>query len=264
MHSDDDDLAASTRSWEGRVGTDAAAAARVALATLCDEKAEAEAGEATRGYDVGRCLVIATPREIEALRAAAGAVDSGAPVFGICAVELDHEGQATIEPAEIARTAIATSDAGVITDFIASDTFFVFDEAALALVDEKLRRLAQTPVPSVQARLLAPRARAVGETATESLFTLGHDGGAMLERPALPKVVTPGYACAWMAEILGFVLGIERQKRRFEETPPIATAEPVPGNDALGCRVWAAGRSLPGDHVAAANHVLRRLLPPAD
>jgi hypothetical protein len=264
MYSDDDDLAASTRSWQDRLGSDAAAAARVALATLCGEKAEAQAGDATRGYDVGRCLVIATPREIEALRAASGAANSGEPVFGICAVELDHDGQVTVEPGEIARTAIATSDAGVIADFIAGDPFFVFDEAALTLVDERLGHLAQTPVPSVHVRLLAPRASAVGETATESLFTLGHDGGAMLERPALPNVVTPGYACAWMAEILGFVLGIERQKRRFEETPPIVTAEPVLGNDALGCQVWAAGRSLPGDHVAAAKHVLRRLLPPAD
>jgi hypothetical protein len=87
----------------------------------------------------------------------------------------------------------------VIADFIASDPFFVFDEAALTLVDEELRHLAQTRLPSVQARLLALRANAVGETATESLFTLGHDGGAMLERPALPKLVSPGYACAWMA-----------------------------------------------------------------
>jgi hypothetical protein len=264
MHSDDDDLTASTRSWQDRVGNDAEEAARLALATLCGEKAEAQAGDATRGYDVGRCLVIATPREIEALRAASGAMDRAEPVFGICAVELDHEGQVTVEPGEIARAAIATTNAEVIADFIANDPFFVFDEAALALVDEELRRVARTPLPSAQARLLARRASAVGDTATESLFTLGHDGGAMLEPPALPKAVTPGYACAWMAEILGFVLGIERQKRRFEETPPIVTAEAMPGNDALGCQVWAAGRSLPGDHVAAAKHVLRGLLPPAD
>jgi len=153
---------------------------------------------------------------------------------------------------------------GVVADFIAGDPFIVFDEAALALVDEELHRLARSPLPSAQARLLAPRACVLGDTATKSLFTLGHDGGAMLERPARPDVVTPGDACAWMAEILGFVLGVERQKRVFEEAPPIVTAEPMPGNDALGCRVWAAARSLPRNHVAAAQHVLRRLLPPAD
>jgi hypothetical protein len=262
MHSDDDDLAASTRSWEDRLGNDAEAAARLALATLCGEKAETSAGGVTPAYDVGRCLVIATPREIEALCAAAGASDSGEPVFGICALDLDHDGQVTVEPGEIARAAIATSDAGVVADFIAGDPFFVFDEAALALVDEALHRLARSPLPSAQARLLAPRARVLGE-ATKSLFTLGHDGGAMLDRPARPDLVTPGYACAWMAEILGFVLGVERQKRVFEEAPPIVTAEPMPGNDALGCRVGAAARSLPRNHEAAAQHVLRRLLPPA-
>src|SRR5258708_2087856 len=121
MQYDEDDLATSTRSWEDRLGSDPPEAARLALATLCGEKAAVQAGDAAPGYDFGRCLVIATPREIAALRAAAGASDSGEAVFGICALDLDHDGQVTVEPGEVARAAIATSDAGVIPGFIAGD-----------------------------------------------------------------------------------------------------------------------------------------------
>jgi hypothetical protein len=269
MRSDSDDLVESTRSWEARLaGTDAAAAART-LAALC---AEPEAGEPADGaasedfaHEAGRCLVIATPREIMALRAAAGAAATpgeGEARFGICAIGLDQDGQAAIDPAEIARATIATADAAGLAVVIGSDPFFVFDAAALALIDDALRHLGQPALPAAQTRLLAPRAAAAGEVATETLFALGHDGGAMLEPPREPKVVTPAYACAWMAACLAAVLGIERQKRLVGGAPTIG-AEPMLGSSALGCSVSAAARSQPRGHLAAARHVLRRLLPPA-
>jgi hypothetical protein len=269
MQYDEDDLAESARSWEGRLAGDDAEAAARALAAL---RAEATAEEPADGaasqdsaYDVGRCLVIATPREIMALRAAAGAagtIDEGEPLFGVCAIGLDPDGQAAVESAEITRATIATADLAELAAFIGSDPFVVFDAAALALIDDALRRLGRSPLPSAQARLLASRAASVGETATASLFALGRDGGAMLEPPWEPSAVTPAFACAWMAACLAAVLGIERQKRLVGGAPTIG-AEPMLGSSALGCSVSAAARSQPRGHMAAARHVLRRLLPPA-
>jgi hypothetical protein len=267
MDSDSDDLVESTKAWEGRLaGNDAEAAAR-ALAALCAEpKAEEPAdGAAGQGaaFDVGRCLVVATPREIAALRVAAGASDEAEPRFGVCAIALDPDGQAAVDAAEIGRATIATGDAAELAAFIASDPFVVFDDAALALIDAALRRLGRPTLPQTQARLLAPRAAAVGESATASLVALGQDGSAMLEPPGEPNVVTPAYACAWMAACLGSVLSLERQRRLFDDASPTIDPGPAFGDDALGCSVSAAARSQPRNHVAAAERVLRRLLPPA-
>jgi hypothetical protein len=108
MQYDEDDLAESTQSWEGRLAGDDAEAAARALAALRAEAAAEEPADGAASQDsaddVGRCLVIATPREIMALRAAAGAagtIDEGEPLFGVCAIGLDPDGQAAVESAEI-------------------------------------------------------------------------------------------------------------------------------------------------------------------
>jgi hypothetical protein len=255
MGDESDPLARSTRSWERRrEGDEPAAAAGAALSNL------AHASEAGPGgaFDTGRCVVVATPLEVFALRAAAGATDPTDDVFGLCTIEINRDGQVLVDPLAHQRVVFETADALAIRTFIRDSPFFVFDQWALELIGAVVAE-GETSFFEAQSRILTRVAAAASETATQDIVALGREGSAMLELTGSPDDVTPGYACRWIADIVDSVLDIEYQKR-------VVSGDAITHwehGDALASQVGSAQRSLPADHRDAAQQVLRHLAPPA-
>jgi hypothetical protein len=250
-----------TRDWERRLSNrDPIYASRTTLAdVLRDPGVQPLDGDAGRTqFETGRCVLVVTPRELVALRAAAGATSPGDVCFALLAVEVEQDGVVAFDPVEPGRLMIATADVVEIVRLIGDSPVWLFDRSAQALLVATLATEGAA-LPEGRVRLLAERGAAAGETAIEDLHLLGRDGRAMLSSPQSLDAVTPLFACSWMAETIASLFVIETERNCFIDGSPRAS---LFCDDELAEEVRTAAQLLPLDHRAAACQVLQLLLPP--
>jgi hypothetical protein len=245
------------RGWERRSSSQGhGQAARTTLAKLLSDPGASSTlrDDGQPPCETGRCVLVVTPQEFAALGVAVEpALET---LFGLFAVEIEHDGGVVFDPLEIAKASVVTTDIVRLVEFIGDSPIWLFDRSAQGLLTAAFAK-AGAAFADGRVRLLAERAATAGEVATHDLRTLGSEGGASLDLPPSSEAVTPATVCAWMAETVASVLDIERQKLLFTDS-----VHPSFGGDDLAKDARTAAQKLPSDHRAAAAEVLRILLPP--
>ncbi len=182
-----------------------------------------EGGEATVGSDGRveddrhRFVFIATPRDIQALtRNQLGEMSSKGNLFCLAELNILPDAYFCDPPPESER--FVTDDVTEVADYVRGSRFVVFDEATLEEeVNKKLSAAGRMPLNKARADFIDKRAGGVGESAGDDIYFLGYEGGPSLDLPENKDQVTPEFAVSWIVEIISFILGVEDQKRLFED-----------------------------------------------
>ena len=163
-----------------------------------------------------RRVVVVTPNDIEALmRDERGELPERGSVFA-CAEVFLQEGEVFIERPSLDDIFVTDVVEDVVA-FVGGSRYVIFDELALENdINAVLRAAGKPCLDPEYAECLSTRAREVGENPGSDLCQLGFDGGAGLDLPESPEMITPQFAINFAVETLNFIMGIEEQKMLFE------------------------------------------------